>query len=126
MFRRAHASFLGFALLLQGGVAPSHLHATTADYWCGEQSSADDWAVGAVTLHDWSVSDGPATDLAIDPDVAPAQMLYSPLMQPPAMRPPLPTRTPATMQRPALRSATAIGLASVPYMIGDTGAGSCI
>ncbi|BBO34718.1 hypothetical protein [Lacipirellula parvula] len=126
MFRRAHASFLGCALALQGGIASSHLQATTTDYWCGEQSSADDWAVGAMTLHDWSVSDRAPTELAIDPDVAPAQMLYSPLMQPPAMRPPLPTRTPATMQRPALRSATAIGLASVPYMIGDTGAGSCI
>lgn len=111
-------------LVVVSGGASSWLYAATTDYWCGEATAADDWAVGAASLHDWSVSDAMVGGIAVDAAVEPAQMLYSPLMQPPAVRPPL--RTPATVQRPALRSATTIGLASVPYMIGDTGAGSCI
>ena len=123
MFRRAITAVVSGLLFASGGEA-ALLQSPTHDYWCGEETAADDWAVGAESLHEWSVNESPAEGIAVDPAVAPAQMLYTPLMQPPTVRPPM--RLPATVQRPGLRTTASGSLASVPYMIGDTGAGSCI
>ena len=94
------------------------------DFWCGEEAAALDWASGSLTAAGPGPGDARLQNPAmIDADVQAVQMI-SPTLSPAAPRQPVQTgpRNP----RPALRAAAASGLASVPYMIGDTGAGTCL
>ena len=102
----------------------------SVEYWSGEEATALDWAEGSLTVDGElsypgmvapNTSRGDAT--ARDANVEPVQMI-APTLSPTAPRQPV-QRGPRN-PRPALRAAAMSGLASVPYMIGDTGAGTCL
>ena len=113
------------AMQVAAGADVTHPEEMSARWWFAEEAGAIAWAEDASPLG----AEIPPLALPFegagykaDATVEPSQFL-SPMLPSPASRQPVRTqRNP----RPALRAAAAGGLASVPYMIGDTGAGTCL
>ena len=120
-------SWSGVNLRLAYGAAEELQADPFSASWCFE--TADDamaWSEGTSSLGE--LTELPATAPAgvgelLDGAVQPSQFLAAPPMLQSTRQP---VRTAARNPRPALRGAAASGLASVPYMIGDTGAGTCL
>jgi hypothetical protein len=95
--------------------------------WRGEEASAEVWASDQMSLGEGEpVHSGTGFPVLRDADVEPIQMMAPSLLGSAAGQPRQPVSTGARNPRPALRASAASGLASVPYMIGDTGSGTCI
>ena len=91
--------------------------------WLGDETAADAWATGALSTSLWPEATPSVGETTFDPAVEPAQMQT---FQPPGRTA---ARQPVALSRnsrAATRTAALSGLASVPYMIGDTGAGTCL
>jgi hypothetical protein len=104
----------------------SWLSDADASVWSAELPPLSDESQEAEHLDAIQVATAPSTiePSAIEqPAIEPTQFM-SPMLQSPAARQQV--RRAQQSPRPALRSAGGTGLASIPYMIGDTGAGTCI
>jgi hypothetical protein len=135
--RRGLASRLLLLALALTGVTSRAL--ASDSFWMGEVDGAAAWASGShqdvdaveeetreleLLAADSVASPMPASTWIVDPLVSPAQAA-------PVTPPPAPRRgtTPTAATRggaPTLATGAVVGLASVPFMIGDTGAGTCI
>jgi hypothetical protein len=98
---------------------------------------ADSWLEERAAPAEWSTEAWPAATIAPDlaggvEEVGPEWMvdheisLAQAVEAPPVVIPRSPTRVNTALRRPALRGAALGTLASIPYMIGDTGAGTCL
>jgi hypothetical protein len=109
--------------VLSGPVGTASELRVARNCWFADEKGAAAWSLGALSTGPWSYDTAPADQTTYDPALSPAQFM-SPFLQTPALRQPV--RVSQTAARPAVRAAAVTGLASVPYMIGDTGAGTCI
>jgi hypothetical protein len=92
--------------------------------WFADEVTATHWTDGALSVGRWTCDAPEQADAALDPALLPVQFM-APTTQSPLVR--QPTQISTNSNRSALRAgAAAAGIASVPYMIGDTGAGTCI
>ncbi len=125
MIRLALYSTLIFSAMAPGAIA-ADTGELSAQWWFAEEHGATAW------LEDASPTDGLApplsasserTEPAEGADVELSQFMNQPL---PSAASRQPVQANRRNPRPALRATAASGLASVPYMIGDTGSGTCL
>ncbi len=80
--------------------------------------------VGLLPSHDIAADFARSSDILHDSQVTPSQTLFAPLA-PIAQTAPLAALQPSPQRPPTRRPTALLGLASVPFMLGDTGAGTC-
>jgi hypothetical protein len=125
---RALAACVATALLcstnIAHGVTGDAIVDASIDAWLSDQAVIAAWS--GVKLPTGGASAGVlagAGGVLFDPAVEPVQF---PSTAYPSQLQRQPVRIDQTTLRPAARGAVVAGLASIPYMIGDTGAGTCL
>ena len=96
--------------------------ATSGGYWQAEEMAASAWSDGSNSVVNQTPTPVVGESFLFDSEVEPIQM-QTPNFQSSTARQPLRM---ATTRRPIARTATGAGIASIPFMIGDTGAGTCM
>jgi hypothetical protein len=121
---QAGLAVLAGALALLGGDrlrATEALRGVSGDAWLSEDAPIAIWSGEEMAAADAATARADA--VLFDPDVVTTQA-QGPALPPPTLR--QPQRVSTALRRPGLRGATLGTLASIPYMIGDTGSGTCI